>query len=288
MLEGSRNSSDSIFKYRLMHPTFHFFGNFELPAYSVMVFLGFLTGGLVMLYFARRRFLNLKDFIALFLFTTVVALLGGKLYLMVFYMIKDFSHFWSNPIQILKISKGGGVFYGGLVAGFLFAVWYIRRFNMDIWETFDIVGVGIPIGHAVGRIGCFLGGCCYGRECDLPWAVQFPKLPNPVHPTQLYEAGLNTINFVFLLLLYRRRRFKGQIASLFFINYGIIRFVVEYFRGGPGRGYVFTGPTPLQSLSIPQLISLFLLGFGIFLYTRRKKRCREREYPSHPTSGLAY
>lgn len=257
-----------------MHTTFHIFGIIELPAYFVMVFLGLLIAGLVMLYFARRRQINLKDFISLFLFTTVVALLGGKLYLMVFYVIKDFSFFRSYPAQIVELAKGGGVFYGGLAFGFLFAVWYIRRLKMDLWETLDIAAVGIPIGHAVARIGCFLGGCCYGRECELPWAVQFPRLPSPVHPTQLYEAGLNAINFIILLLLYRRRRFKGQIASLFFINYGIIRFVVEYFRGGPGRGYVFTGPTPLLSLSIPQLISLLLICGGIVLYIRRKKASR--------------
>jgi phosphatidylglycerol:prolipoprotein diacylglycerol transferase len=254
-----------------MHPTFHIFGIIVLPAYFVMILLGLLIGGLVMIYFARRRQINLKDFITLFLFTTVVAFLGGKLYLMVFYVIKDFSFFRSNPDQILKLAKGGGVFYGGLAFGFLFAVWYIRRFKMDLWETLDIAGVGIPIGHAVARIGCFLGGCCYGRECELPWAAKFPELPSPVHPTQLYEAGLNAINFIILLLIYKKRGFKGQMASLFFINYGIIRFAVEYFRGGPGRGYVFTGPTPLLSLSIPQLISLFLICGGIALYIRRRK-----------------
>lgn len=256
-----------------MYPTFHIFGLIELPSYFVMVLLGILTGALVMIYFARRRQINLKDFISLFLFTTVIAFLGGKLYLIVYRVIKDFSFFRSSPDQILEIAKGsGGVFYGGLAAGFLFAIWYIRRLKMDLWEILDIVFVGIPIGHAVGRIGCFLGGCCYGRECDLPWAIQFPDLPHPVHPTQLYEAGLNAANFIFLLLLYRKRSFKGQIASFFFINYGIIRFVVEYFRGGPGRGYVFSGSTPLLSLSIPQLISLFLIVGGIFLYVSRKNR----------------
>jgi len=254
-----------------MHPIFHFFGLIELPAYFVMVFLGILTGGLVMAYFAKHNQLNLKDFVSLFLFTTVVSLLGGKLYLMIFSVIEDFSYFRSHPDLIPKLFKGGGVFYGGLIFGLLFAVWYIRLVKLDLWETLDIAGVGIPIGHAVARIGCFLGGCCYGRECELPWAVKFPGLANPVHPTQLYEAGLNAVNFVFLLLVYRKRRFKGQIASLFFVNYGIIRFVVEYFRGGPGRGYVFTGPTPFLSLSIPQLISLVLIFGGIVLYIRRKK-----------------
>ena len=154
-------------------------------------------------------------------------------------MIKDFSYFRLNPDQILELARDGGVFYGSLAAGFPFAVWYARRLKMDLWETFDIAAIGFSLGHAVARMGCFFAGCCYGRECDLPWAVQFPKLSNPVHPTQLYEAGLNTVNFGILLLLYRRRSFKGQTSALYFINYGIIRFVVEYFRSDPGRGYIF-------------------------------------------------
>ena len=234
-----------------MHPTFHIFGIFELPAYFVMILLGLLIGGLVMLYFARRSQMNLKDFISLFLFTTVVSLLGGKLYLMVFYVIKDFSFFRSHPDQILKLAKGGGVFYGGLAVGFLFAVWYIRRFKMDLWETLDIAGVGIPIGHAVARIGCFLGGCCYGRECDLPWAVQFPELPGSVHPTQLYEAGLNAFNFFILLLIYRRRRFKGQDRLPFFHQLRSHPLCRRILPRRPGKGLCFhrpdTFPEPFHS-----------------------------------------
>lgn len=237
--------------------------------------LGLLVGGLAMLHLVRHSRINTKEFIALFLFTTLAAMLGAKLYLILFYVFKDLAFFLANPDQILKMGKGGGVFYGGVIAGLLFALWYMRRFKMDRWETFDIAAVGIPIGHAIARLGCFMGGCCFGRECSLPWAVQFPKLSHPVHPTQLYEAGLNIINFVILFILYRKRRFQGQTTALFFINYGIIRFVVEYFRGGPGRGYVFTGPSPFLSLSIPQLISLLLITCGLIVYRRKRAQSSE-------------
>ena len=256
-----------------MHPILFHLGSKAFPSYGVFVTLGYIVSFLIILYLAKKQGLATIEIAAYLLFLILATAIGGKLYLFIFHFVKNPFYFFKFPKEILKVISKGGVFYGGLIAGVLFSVWYLHKVHLPFWKISDTVGPSAAVGHTIGRIGCFLGGCCFGKPSNLPWAIQFPQLSPPVHPTQLYEAGLNFINFVFLLALYKNKKFDGQVLCLYLINYSLIRFFLEFFRGDPGRGYVFRSSSIWVSLSIPQLISLIGLATGVtFLFILKKQK----------------
>jgi phosphatidylglycerol:prolipoprotein diacylglycerol transferase len=177
------------------------------------------------------------------------------------------------------------VFQGGLTFGVVFALWYFRRRKIPTWKAADLVGPALALGHGFGRIGCFSAGCCYGSECAAPWGVVFKNeyahnltgipLNVHVHPVQLYEAALNFLNFGILFLLLRKKKFDGQVFSFYIINYSVIRFVTEYFRGDhPDKAYFIRGATTFSSLSLPQLFCILgvIAGAALAMILRRRQR----------------
>jgi len=147
----------------------------------------------------------------------------------------------------------------------------------------DLMGPALALGHGFGRIGCFAAGCCYGRECSLPWGVAFndPKaeqitgIPLGIerHPVQLYEAILNFLNFMVLFLILRKKRFDGQVFVFYIMNYSVIRFFTEYFRGDHlAKSFLIRGATPISSLTWPQFFCVLSLIIGLGMYFIFKKR----------------
>ena len=155
------------------------------------------------------------------------------------------------------------MFYGGLIAAVVVALLYLRRHKLPLWTTTDVFAPGIALGHVVGRLGCLMAGCCFGRPASVPWAITFrdpaamanvgTPLGVPLHPTQLYEAGAEALILVFLLIFERRGRpFPGRTFWSYMLLYGISRFVIEFYRGD-SRGMVF------DVLSTSQFVSVILV-----------------------------
>jgi phosphatidylglycerol:prolipoprotein diacylglycerol transferase len=139
-----------------------------------------------------------------------------------------------------------------LIGAVLSAVVYVKWKRLPSMKVGDALAPSIALGHVFGRLGCFLNGCCYGSACSLPWAVHFPPEHETggtgVHPTQLYEAGLNLLLYFGLETLYRRKRFDGQVFGLYLMAYSVLRVGVELFRGDYGAHRI--GPfTPGQAIS---------------------------------------
>jgi phosphatidylglycerol:prolipoprotein diacylglycerol transferase len=168
--------------------------------------------------------------------------------------------------------------------GLVFALWYMRKNKLSTWKVADIAVPALALGHGFGRIGCFMAGCCFGRECTVPWGIVFRNeyasnltgipLDTHLHPTQLYEALLNFTNFLILFVILRKKRFDGQVFSFYIINYSIIRYFVEFYRGDHlDKAYIIQNPSPYLSLSLPQLFCIIgLVGGGLvyFILKRRK------------------
>ena len=258
-----------------MHPVLFRVGAWIVPSYGFFLALGYLISLALVLRLSRKQGLPVKEMASLVLFGIAVSILGSKLYLFIGRAVRNPEALVRNPMRVLTASDGGGSFYGGLIAGVFFALWYLYRYRLPAWKAADVLGTGTALGYAVMRLGCFMGGCCYGRPSDLPWAVRFPGFPGPVHPTQLYEAGLNFLNFILLYRLLGRKKFDGQVIALDVFMNSSIRFLVEYFRGDPGRGFIIRGASPWTSLSIPQLICLTALAAGIPLYIVLARKIRE-------------
>lgn len=181
----------------------------------------------------------------------------------------------------LSLLQAGGVFYGGLIAGILVGIWYLRRHALPLWKVADVCAPAIAIGHAFGRVGCFAAGCCYGVPTDLPWGATFTNsysgtlvgvpLNIPLHPTQLYSALGNLAIFAGLLWFYRRKKFDGQVFWMYALSYGAFRFVVEFWRGDP-RGALFGG-----ALSTSQFVAILMVTVALGMLARLRMQTGSAE-----------
>jgi phosphatidylglycerol:prolipoprotein diacylglycerol transferase len=178
-----------------VHPIALKLGTLSIHWYGVMVALAFLAG----LWTAGRRGMRAgiaaEKIVDLGPWAIVGAIVGSRVLYVISYWQEAFA---GKPItEIFMVWKGGLVFYGGLIGASLACIAYVRLKKLPLWKVADILIPSLPLGCFFGRVGCFLNGCCYGRACNLPWAVRFPAdnplgpPTTPVHPTQLYDALLN-------------------------------------------------------------------------------------------------
>ncbi len=262
-----------------MFPILVKLGPLTVHTYGFMMAVGVGLGLWFLYVQSKKRGLNAPLLLDAAFYTIIVSLIGAKLIL----LIGNFSYYLSYPRELFSLARSGGVFQGGLTFGVIFALWYFRRKKIPTWKTADVIGPALALGHGFGRIGCFSAGCCYGNECSLPWAATFRSeyahdltgvpLDSPIHPVQAYEAVLNFLNFLVLFLLLRKKSFDGQVFSFYIINYSVIRFFTEYFRGDhPDKAYVLQGSTAFASLSLPQAFCILGVLAGLALLVILKKR----------------
>jgi len=164
-----------------MHPILLTIGGLTLYTYGLFVGLGFITAVIVSGKRSKKYNIKPEQMSDLFFIILVSAIAGARL----LYVVINFSEFSGHPIDIFKIWNGGLVFYGGFIAALTAAIIYIKKTELPLWLTGDIIAPGIALGHAIGRLGCFSAGCCYGKQCSLPWAVTFPHAHPPI-PRQRY------------------------------------------------------------------------------------------------------
>jgi phosphatidylglycerol---prolipoprotein diacylglyceryl transferase len=251
-------------------------GPFELPTYGVLL----ATGLTVAILLARRRAMTVGlpgDRIAdLALWMVLWGLVGAKVLL----VITDPSYLTSLG-GLWGVVRAGGVFYGGLIAAVAAAVVLLRRYSLPFLPVADVLAPSIALGHFFGRLGCFSAGCCYGAACSKPWAVVFTNpraaevsgtpLNVPIHPTQLYEAAFNLLNYFFLAWLFRRRLSAGTVLAAYLIAYGTARFIIEFYRGDADRGFVFGG-----LLSTSQAIAAVVVPLAVVLLVWVQLKGRKR------------
>lgn len=206
----------------------------------------------------------------------ILVVLCGIVGSKVLYILNQWIEGSLHPSEIFTLAtlQAGGVFSGGLLAAFLAAIWYVRRNHMPALGTCDAFAPGLALGHAIGRLGCFAAGCCYGKPTHHWWGVVFRNplaqsitgtpLGVPLQPTQLFEFAVELANFFFLMWLLKRRKFDGQVIGAFLFIYGIARFFIEFLRGDPDRGQVFGG-----AISVTQLIAIgMVLAAGLIWWLR--------------------
>ena len=270
-----------------MHPIAFTFGPLTIRWYGVMVALAFLAG----LWTASRR--GLREGIApekiidLGPWLIVGAILGARALYVISYWREQFAGepWW----EMFMIQKGGLVFYGGLIGASLGFIIYSRRKGLPFWKTADILAPSIALGSFFGRLGCLMNGCCYGRVCELPWAIRFPpgsdafrgqvargqldagaSLSLPVHPTEIYDSLLSLGLYLALAWMFRRKKFDGQVFATYLVGYAVLRSLVEMFRGDYSQYYFGGRVTPAQ------LVSIGILAAGLVLL---------RVLPRAPASG---
>lgn len=254
-----------------MHPILFEFGNWPVYSYGVLLAAAYLAALQLAVVRARRQGLDGSRVMDLGIYLIIAALVGAKLML----VVVDFNYFLAQPRELLSLVRAGGVFYGGLIAAVGVAFWLVRRYGLPLWTTADLFAPGIALGHVIGRFGCLLAGCCYGRPTDVAWAVTFTDpvaaanvgtpLGVPLHPTQVYDAGAELLILILLLVTERKgRAFAGRTFWLYILLYGVSRFVIEFYRGDE-RG-------TLAGLSTSQFISVVAvpLAIGMLAWLRSR------------------
>src|SRR4030043_817819 len=197
-----------------MHPILFRFGPLTIHTYGLLVAVGFLIGLGFAVRQARKEGTPADKIIDLGFYILLSAIIGSRLG----FNLINASHYIKNPLDIFKIWEGGLVFYGGVLLAVPTAIWYVKKNGLGIWSTADVFAPSIAIGHALGRLGGFFAGCCYGKTAQsLPWAGTFTNPESlapigiPLHPTQLYESAGEFINFLILIALRKNKAFKGQL-----------------------------------------------------------------------------
>ena len=249
-----------------MHPIILILGPFTIYSYGVMVAIGF--GLSTMLIYRRAPKFNIDKDKAVDL--AIVVLIFGIIGARLLYVLLNLSFYLANPIEIIMLSKGGLVWYGGLIAALLAMVIYMWIARLNFWSVVDLMAPYAALAQAFGRIGCFLNGCCYGIKVgpDFPFAVTFPCESDPRLPAQLISAGLLFIIFVILLIWQNRRRFIGEIFLAYCILYSFKRFIMEFLRGDNPK--IFLG------LTMSQVISVVIFAAAIVLFTLKARQWSKR------------
>ena len=238
---------------------------------AVAFFAGLLTAT------RRARLVNVSgDTITdVTLWLMIGAIVGARFVYVTTYWKQEFV---GQPFtEIFMVQHGGLVYYGGLIGATVTSTAYLWWKKLPVWKIADVLAPSIALGSFFGRIGCLLNGCCYGRVCELPWAITFTNpqahelsgtpLDVPLHPTEIYDGLLNLLLYLGLAWLLRRRKFDGQIFAFYLIGYAVCRSTVEFFRGDYPPDHIHAGLfTSAQLLSVP----IFIVGIALGLFLSRR------------------
>jgi phosphatidylglycerol:prolipoprotein diacylglycerol transferase len=247
-----------------VHPIAFKIGSFPIYFYGLMMVVAYVVTLLTVRYTKKFEDLDTETAVDV----TIYAILGGVLGARVLYVLLNFHEYLASPLQIFNVREGGLSWHGAMIGGLIGTLILAKIKKMPLGKITDYASVHTTLGLAIGRIGCFLNGCCYGKPSNLPWAVEFTgtRIPFHRHPTQLYESILMIITFFFCLYWWRKKKFHGEMTCILFLSYGIVRFIVEFFRENTPNQYLFNIP-----ISQAQYFSIVLIIIcSIIIYIKRK------------------
>lgn len=246
-----------------MHPILFKIGTIEVYSYGLMMALGIVTAMIISMVRGKKRGFNIEHLTDIMMYGVIGGLIGAKL----LYLITELPQIIKDPSSIKYMITGGFVVYGAIIGGALSVLLYCKIRNTSFLEHFDLLAPSIAFAQSIGRIGCFLAGCCYGAETNSPFSIRFKEsliAPNGVnlYPTQIISSIGDFIIGAILLKFASKTRKRGQTSGLYMILYSIGRFMVEFLRNDP-RGEIGT-------LSTSQFICIFVLVGGIIIYNNTK------------------
>ncbi|MDD5086612.1 MAG: prolipoprotein diacylglyceryl transferase [Candidatus Nanoarchaeia archaeon] len=237
------------------HPVLFEIGFIKIYSWGFMAAIAFLVGMFFAAKEAERKNINKNKIYDIFTYIIIGAIIGSRI-----------GHIIFNPgtiqsfLDLFRIWEGGMSFQGGFIGAILFSFIYIRKNKMNFWKVADTITPSIPIAQAIGRIGCFLRGCCYGIPTSLPWGIQY--LGEVRHPTQIYSSIFLLGIFFFLSKQKYKKSFNGSLFLTYIAIYSIFRFFIEFIRADPKI---------LLNLTAAQITSVILLFVSIILFFKFKK-----------------
>lgn len=261
-----------------MYPELFRIGDFPVTSYGVWLAAGMLCALMLAAYLGKRDGLERDKIYDLGIWTLLGGLLGSKILMII---VEP-----GTQIFTLDFLRSGGVYYGGLIGGFLAVAILFSRYKLPFWRVADAFAPAVALGQAFGRQGCFAAGCCWGKETTAFWGVHFTDLgheytgvpvygidggPLHLHPTQFIESIVMIAVCASLVWLHRRKSFDGQVLIAYGFAYSIFRFLIEFLRDDPQRGDLL-GLTALTGFSPSQFISLGIAIVCIVFFIIRRKQ----------------
>jgi len=244
-----------------VHPTILKLGNLELHSYGLLLAVAFLVGIQLFLKRGVRRGLPEERLSTLSLILLVLAIIGGR----ALFVLTHWSEYARDPVGVFRIWEGGLMLYGGYLLAIGGGIAYLRRVGLPIWRVGDAAAPSMALGIGIGRLGCFLNGCCFGTPTHIPWAIRFPSgsysnfvYPGELlHPSQLYLAAAGGILFALLLSWDRKPRFDGRLFWTYIALDAGVRFFIDFTRYYDETS--FLGTLGGLSFNVNQILSVFLV-----------------------------
>lgn len=244
-----------------MYPVIHIF-NFDLESYLVLYLIAFIVATFLLKHELKRHNYPSYLYATLMVVGLITGIIGSKIY----YLFVTWNEFILSPYGIIFSVAGSG-WYGGFILGVISIVLTLKIKKLPVLKTLDVLIPIVPIGQAIGRIGCFLAGCCHGIPSDVPWALSLQNGLYPtyvkVHPTQFYEMFIYLCVFILLWKLRKKEMKHGLKFSLYLILAGFGRFIVEFYR---------LNPKTLFLLTVPQIIAILSIMLGTFIILNVKRK----------------
>ena len=238
------------------HPVLLDLGFLKIYSWGFIVAIAFIVATILSAKEAKRKKIDHEKIYSLVAYIIIGAIIGSR----IGYLLFDLNNI-ANFLDIFKFWEGGLSFHGGFIGGTLFGFFYVKKNKLNFWKTADICTPSIPLAQAIGRIGCFLRGCCYGIETALPWGINY--LGETRHPTQIYSSIALFGIFIFLSKQKYKKNFNGALFLTYIIIYSVFRFFIEFIR---------TEPRVLLGLTGAQIASIVLFVIAIFIFLRFKKK----------------
>jgi phosphatidylglycerol---prolipoprotein diacylglyceryl transferase len=236
-----------------MHQVFIKINGFEIYTYAVVTVVAIIAALLLAQRRARASAYkdNLMDF-GLYL------ILGGIIGARLAFVALNLSYYQDHIWEIFNLRQGGLTLYGGLAGGLVAGGLFCRKHKLNFLELLDIIAPAALLGQAIGRVGCLMNGCCYGKPTTLPWGVNLSAvgISGLRHPVQIYEIIMDLTALAVLLWYEKKQSFKGELVLIYFALYALVRFVAEFWRESPEIA---------MGLSLAQLVSLALFILIILL-----------------------
>ena len=269
-----------------MHPSVFKFHSFEVHSYGLMLAIAFLVAIQIFVSRGKRRGISEDALHTISLVILILAIVGGR----GLFVLTHWADYASDPLGIFRLWEGGLMLYGGYVLAIVGTIVYVRRAKLQVWRIGDAVAPAMALGIGIGRIGCYLNGCCFGLPTHAPWGVKFPPgsyssyvFPGmPIHPSQLYLVLAGVLLFVALLLLDRKPHFAGYLFWMAVAIDSVLRFGIDFTRYYDTTS--FLGKVGGLSFNINQILSV-----GLFLSAMVMLRVlsRRKAAASPPAEGVA-
>ncbi len=244
-----------------MLPEICHIGFFTVYSYGTMLVLAFFVCAYLSGLQAKKEGVDPEAIFNLCFFVFIFGIIGAR----IFYVLYDFSFYLRHPLEIIMLQHGGMAWFGGLIFGSAAAIVFIKRNKLGLLKMLDLLVPFVALAQAIGRLGCLLNGCCYGRPSE--FGIYFKVHDQVLIPTQLYSSLLLLLIFFILRFIQNRKHALGEVLCAYLFLYSIKRFFIEFFRNDSPR--IFDGLTLFQVLSVLTFSVSFLLFIKIIRSSKK-------------------